>query len=142
MSVSPVTNSVRDALDLETIAEIASSVDMLYRKKDSVYKTVIVILVRNTLISFPWLVHRSQDYYEMLHSPQICIECEGNVCNDCSTYINNPASCSLLFNECELDVCSENASCNNLPGSFNCVCYDGFRGDGIICEGIAAVQNS
>ncbi len=44
--------------------------------------------------------------------------------------------CSLLFNECELDVCGENATW--LPGSFNCVCYDGFIGEGIICEGIAA----
>ncbi len=32
-------------------------------------------------------------------------------------------------------VCSEHATCSNLPGSFDCSCDSGFMGDGFICEG-------
>jgi hypothetical protein len=43
---------------------------------------------------------------------------------------------SADINECEenLDNCSENADCINYPGTFDCVCKDGFEGDGIFCE--------
>ena len=31
--------------------------------------------------------------------------------------------------------CDTNANCTNIPGSFLCICKDGFTGDGISCEG-------
>ena len=39
-------------------------------------------------------------------------------------------------NECETDgVCSPYATCDNYPGSFNCTCNSGYRGDGFNCYG-------
>ena len=32
-----------------------------------------------------------------------------------------------------MDVCHENASCLNTYGSFECMCFDGFEGDGNNC---------
>ena len=42
------------------------------------------------------------------------------------------------INECteNLDDCSDNANCVNLIGSFECLCLDGFRGDGRTCSGL------
>ena len=42
------------------------------------------------------------------------------------------------IDECtlNLDNCSEQASCSNTPGSYNCTCNEGFSGDGRTCEGI------
>jgi len=31
--------------------------------------------------------------------------------------------------------CSENATCNNVPGSYDCSCNTGFSGDGFTCTG-------
>ena len=43
---------------------------------------------------------------------------------------------SLDINECMYkSVCGRNATCINLSGSYNCICNEGFRGDGIKCEG-------
>ncbi len=41
--------------------------------------------------------------------------------------------CFLDVDECteDTDDCHSNASCTNVPGSFNCTCYSGFRGDGV-----------
>ena len=40
------------------------------------------------------------------------------------------------MNECETDgVCSPYATCDNYPGSFNCTCNSGYRGDGFTCYG-------
>jgi nidogen (entactin) len=46
---------------------------------------------------------------------------------------------NILFlidvDEClpELNVCDVNARCYNVPGSFQCQCNSGYRGDGRTC---------
>ena len=42
------------------------------------------------------------------------------------------------INECELGShnCSDNASCSDNEGGFNCTCNDGFIGDGWNCSGM------
>ena len=34
-----------------------------------------------------------------------------------------------------MDDCSENAICTNTPGSFSCMCDEGYDGDGVTCVG-------
>lgn len=43
------------------------------------------------------------------------------------------------LDECalDLDACSDNATCSNTPGSYNCICDTGFEGDGYNCTGKA-----
>ena len=31
--------------------------------------------------------------------------------------------------------CAENAYCSNIKGSFDCICHEGYFGDGIVCDG-------
>ena len=40
-------------------------------------------------------------------------------------------------NECALKThnCAANAACENTKGSFNCICYSGFTGNGTVCNG-------
>ena len=47
------------------------------------------------------------------------------------------------INECLLhkDNCHANARCDNLKGSFNCTCNQGYQGNGSYCEG-KVVKNS
>ena len=33
------------------------------------------------------------------------------------------------------DICSLNANCTNSPGNFTCTCFEGYRGDGVLCLG-------
>ena len=42
------------------------------------------------------------------------------------------------INECELETypCSSNANCTDTDGSFNCMCREGFEGDGFNCTGM------
>ena len=61
----------------------------------------------------------------------------------CYMYLINVLyySCSTVWSylacpdvdECKLGLakCHPNASCVNLPGSFNCICNRGFTGDGV-----------
>jgi len=32
--------------------------------------------------------------------------------------------------------CHESANCSNVPGGYECSCWDGFDGDGFTCEGM------
>ena len=42
-------------------------------------------------------------------------------------------SYSADINECRLSVCSPNAKCINTAGSFECICKDGYTGNGSTC---------
>ncbi len=44
------------------------------------------------------------------------------------------------MDECQNDEhdCDVNAQCNNMFGSFNCTCLQGYSGDGVNCFGKAA----
>ena len=44
------------------------------------------------------------------------------------------------IDECLSDRCHKNANCDNLPGSYNCTCLDGFVGNGSFCEGKRETQ--
>jgi len=41
----------------------------------------------------------------------------------------------LDINECDLNVCHEDANCTNTIGSFECQCRPGYSGDGRTCDG-------
>ena len=43
----------------------------------------------------------------------------------------------LDIDECtaESSPCDENANCTNTVGSYNCICKQGFSGNGTICQG-------
>ena len=32
-------------------------------------------------------------------------------------------------------TCPDNAHCNNVPGTYNCVCNEGYKNDSNICQG-------
>ena len=40
------------------------------------------------------------------------------------------------LNECTTDNCDTNAVCTNTPGSFTCMCNQGYSGNGLTCIGI------
>ena len=42
------------------------------------------------------------------------------------------------IDECEevTDNCDSNATCTNIPGSFTCVCNQGYSGNGVNCVGM------
>ena len=51
--------------------------------------------------------------------------------DECNATYMDPANASYSLNDCH-----ENATCNNLPGSYECVCKEGYVGDGKVnCEG-------
>ena len=39
-------------------------------------------------------------------------------------------------NECETALCDPNADCINTFGSYNCLCRQGFEGNGFNCTGM------
>lgn len=45
--------------------------------------------------------------------------------------------CVSDVNECDTkeDECHKEAICNNIPGSYDCICKSGFTGNGKSCEG-------
>ena len=40
------------------------------------------------------------------------------------------------IDECKHNVCHQDASCTNTPGSYRCECNSGFNGDGNFCQDI------
>ena len=41
------------------------------------------------------------------------------------------------IDECvQQSPCDQNATCTNTPGSFTCVCNEGYTGDGTTCTGV------
>ncbi|OMO60627.1 hypothetical protein COLO4_33789 [Corchorus olitorius] len=72
----------------------------------------------------------------------------GYLCKCLDGYEGNPylpEGC-LDINECKniLSHCNKNADCNNLPGSFECICRSGYEGDGRLngtgCSSIRKLQ--
>ena len=53
------------------------------------------------------------------------------------TYFNENPLVVVDVDECANGThhCDVNAVCNNIRGSYNCTCKDGFYGDGINCTG-------
>ena len=49
-----------------------------------------------------------------------------------TTFVSNADidECALGMNDC-----SENVICTNTPGSFSCMCDEGYDGDGTTCVG-------
>ena len=50
----------------------------------------------------------------------------------------------LDIDECDLGVdnCSDNATCTDTVGSFNCNCNPGFEGDGVNCTSMRGCKLS
>ena len=55
--------------------------------------------------------------------------------------INAPTVYSEYLNSIDVDECAtlthscdRNSMCTNTEGSFSCVCYPGFTGDGSVCS--------
>ncbi|XP_078597688.1 signal peptide, CUB and EGF-like domain-containing protein 3 [Branchiostoma floridae x Branchiostoma japonicum] len=40
------------------------------------------------------------------------------------------------------DNCDADATCYNTPGSFSCICNDGFGGDGLTCNDVDECSNN
>eukprot|EP00117_Sycon_ciliatum_P002421 scpid7190/ scgid3720/ Fibrillin-1 len=57
------------------------------------------------------------------------------VCQNTSAWSGDNPTC-VDVNECLDNPCSPNARCINEPGSFRCVCLDGYTGDGFVCRDI------
>ncbi|MBL91382.1 MAG: hypothetical protein CMH56_06160 [Myxococcales bacterium] len=63
----------------------------------------------------------------------------GQACEPCDTGYELGADCACVdVDECAegTDDCHVQASCNNLPGSFECICKGGYEGDGRNCTDI------
>ena len=52
--------------------------------------------------------------------------------------------CVIDFDECAFgrSDCSENGTCTNLDGSFECACSEGFIGDGRVCYSESMIKIS
>ena len=65
-------------------------------------------------------------------------------CESMYLYVSSINSHSIMINGLCVDIdeciagtdnCSSNGACYNTPGGFNCVCYQGYTGDGTTCYG-------
>ncbi len=83
---------------------------------------------------------------------ETCLQCPGStdtlVCNGhgwCDDGIKGTGgcfcsaawtglTCDIDVNECLLDPCSVNATCDNFDGGFSCTCNEGFIGGGLTCS--------
>ncbi|XP_033647128.1 neurogenic locus notch homolog protein 1-like isoform X1 [Asterias rubens] len=56
-------------------------------------------------------------------------------CGNCPTGYQGDGDTCADINECVrgLDNCHADATCINTPGSYRCVCNDGFAGNGVLC---------
>ena len=56
----------------------------------------------------------------------------------CACITDNNSKYFTDINECarRQDSCSDFAVCSNTIGSFNCVCFPGYQGDGTVCRGM------
>ena len=47
------------------------------------------------------------------------------------------------IDECALgvDVCSDDANCTDIEGSYECTCHPGYTGNGVNCTGISCIDN-
>ena len=66
----------------------------------------------------------------------LCASCaagdSGDETVDCSSTVSTCGVCNDI-DECASAPCSDNASCENTAGGFECTCDQGFTGDGLSC---------
>ncbi|KAM4690530.1 nidogen-2 [Rhinophrynus dorsalis] len=62
-------------------------------------------------------------------------------CECLAGFIRSGQSC-IDLDECTQNRCHPDASCTNTPGSFSCVCNNGFEGDGFQCTQILGGHTS
>jgi hypothetical protein len=72
-----------------------------------------------------------------------CSDCGDGTCNDgaagdgvCSCVAGYSGTVEGCFddNECEGSPCDVNAACENLPGTYSCICDEAWEGDGFSCS--------
>ena len=76
----------------------------------------------------------------------LCFKGNHAVVGDLETCIVGSSDSAIIFFILDIDECTTtdpslkhnchaNASCHNVPGSFDCVCDEGYTGDGTDCVG-------
>ena len=92
---------------------------------------IVLIMVTVLILMVATTVHAILDTLEMVSTAQVCVYTFMNAI----IYI-------LIFvvdiNEClqSPSVCHSNATCNDNDGSYECMCKEGYTGDGKICIGM------
>ena len=58
-------------------------------------------------------------------------------CTLCSFALHQLTTLVADVDECvQPSPCDQNATCTNTPGSYTCVCNEGYTGDGVTCAGV------
>ena len=103
--MAPIAAPVRkDTLEKESRAKV--KIRLYLKKKQNNCSSQIIALLSNKLAEEFFL-------YSVTH-------CKSIVFTD--------------INECDDDVCDSNANCTNTNGSHNCICKEGYIGDGQSCQ--------